>query len=249
MKRIRVGSGLVLSLLWLLMADLATAGDYALVIGKGFEICEAYLKNLDSFPNHPPMVCDRPLNPTLAEFSKPQWQPLEVWPNRHLLRQAIRNRPSNLSYTDEEFEKRDPYDKWEANLQERMKERVMTFGTADLDVDRDGEKETVLRFDTGFPCDPANESTFAHAGGIEFYVLTSDGQNLDAWKSGNFNMAGRPEIFLYKGRVYLTTWVGNLKFSDGQLWVRTPLHAPSTTEKEIRSCKYEYNPATQRRRP
>lgn len=246
MRTLRRGSGLVLGMLWLLMADLATAGDYVLVIGKGFEVCEAYLKNLNSFPAHPPMVCNRPLNPKLTEFSKPQWQPLEVWPNRHLLRQAIRNRPSNLSYTDEEFEKRDPYDKWEANLQERMKERVMTFGTADLDIDRDGEKETVLRFDTGFPCDPANESTFAHPGrGIEFYVLTSDGQNLDAWKSGNFNvLGGRHEIVLYKGRVFITGWAGNLGFQGGELWVASPAHIPGMDKQ---ACKFTYQPATQRR--
>ncbi len=59
MRRLRRGSGLVLCMLWLLMADLATAGDYVLVIGKGFEVCESYLENLNSFPNHPPMVCDR----------------------------------------------------------------------------------------------------------------------------------------------------------------------------------------------
>ena len=226
------------------------AGDYKLVLGKGFEVCEAYLKNLNSFPKAPPMVCERPLNPRLKELSKPQWQPLEVWPNRHLLRQALRNKPFNLKYSDEEFEKHDPLEKWEANLRARLAERAMTFGVANLDVDRDGKEEAVLRFDSGFPCDPTNESTFANPGsGIEFYVLTPDQRGLEAWKSGNFNVAGRPEIFLYKGRVYLTTWVGNLKFTQGQLTVRTPLHVPHGMEKEIRSCKYEYKPANERRHP
>ena len=65
----------MLGILWLLMADVATAGDYVLMVGKTFEVCEAYLKNLDSFPKHPPMVCDRPLNPKLSDFSMPAWQP------------------------------------------------------------------------------------------------------------------------------------------------------------------------------
>ena len=42
-------STLVLGVLWLLIADVATAGSYTLVVGKGIEVCEAYLKNLNSF--------------------------------------------------------------------------------------------------------------------------------------------------------------------------------------------------------
>jgi hypothetical protein len=241
----RRGSGLVLGVLWLLMADLATAGDYVMVIGKGIEVCEAYLKNLNSFPDHPPMVCDRPLNPTFTEFSKPAWQPLEVWPNRHLLRQAIRLRPSNQAYSDEEFEKRDPYVKWEANLQARMAERTMTFGVANLDVDRDGQPETVLRFDSGFLCDPTNESTFANTGGIEFYVLVSDQRKIDAQKTQLAfpRYGGRPDVFVYNEMWYLTNWAGNLNFQGGQLDIHTVQPIPR------RPCEFKYKGQVARRQP
>ena len=73
MKRLRTRSGLVVGLFWLLIADMASAGDYALVVGKGIDVCEAYLKNLNSFPNDPPMVCERKVNPKFPEFSKPVW--------------------------------------------------------------------------------------------------------------------------------------------------------------------------------
>ena len=244
MKPRRRQSILALGVLWLLIADVATAGSYLLVVGKGVEVCEAYLENLNSFPKHPPMVCERPLNPSLTDFSRPKWQPLEFWTNRHLLREAIRQHPSNLKYSDDEFEKVEPLEKWEANLKAGMAAQAMTFGIASLDVDRDGISETVLRFDGGFRCDPTNESNFAYPGGTEFYVLTPDGQHLDVWKSGNFVNAGRPDIFLYKGHVYMSTWAGELKLSDGELVVQTPLHLPGM---DTRWCRYTYKAKNQRR--
>lgn len=248
MKGMRRGSGFVLGMLWLLIADVATAGNYLLAIGKGIEVCEAYLNNLNSFPKHPPMVCDRPLNPKLTDFSKPQWQPLEVWPNRHLLRQARRNEPFYFQLSDEEFEKQDPYDKWEATMQARLAERAMTFETADLDVDQDGTTETVLRFDIAFPCDPTNESQFATPAGILFYILTPDGQGIDGQKTRLMlpAQAGRPDLFLYKGRVFVSHWAGNLEFKDGQLGVISKVYiAPMVPD--YKNCKYEYHASGKRR--
>ncbi len=249
MRRLRKGSGFVLGMFWLLMADLATAGDYKLVLGKGIEVCEAYLKNLNSFPNDPPMVCERPLNPKLIESSRPKWQPLEFWPNRHLLRQAIRQHASNQAYTDEEFEKRDPYDKWEANMQGRLSERAMTFHTAKLHVDQDGTEETVLRFDTAWPCDPTDEFTFSYAGGIEFYILTPDGQRIDGQKTGLIfhGHAGRPDLFLHKGRVFETHWFGDRYFKNGQLNVMSEVYVAPGFSSYV-GCEYKYSATAKRRR-
>ncbi|MDH4187909.1 MAG: hypothetical protein OEV08_13025 [Nitrospira sp.] len=44
MKHLRKGSGLVLGLLWLAIADIATAGDYTLVMGKAAAVCQHMLK-------------------------------------------------------------------------------------------------------------------------------------------------------------------------------------------------------------
>ncbi|MEQ1824237.1 MAG: hypothetical protein ABL949_17155 [Fimbriimonadaceae bacterium] len=245
MKR---SSGFVLGLLWLLIADVATAGSYTLVVGKGIEVCEAYLKNLNSFPKHPPMVCDRPLNQKFTDFSKPQWQPLEFWPNRHLLRQAERQHASNLAYTDEEFEKRDPYDKWEANMQARLAERAMTFQTANLDIDQDGTEETVLRFDTAWPCDSTNEFTFSHAGGINHYILTADRQSIDVAKTrlSLLSFAGRPDLVLYKERVFVSGWVGDREFKNGQLHLMSKIYvAPGVPD--YKGCEYRYHASGKRR--
>ncbi|MBI4002005.1 MAG: hypothetical protein HY348_09505 [Nitrospira defluvii] len=245
MKTMKRGSGVLLGLLWVLIADVATAGNYTLVVGKGIEVCQAYLRNLHSFPMHPPVVCERPLNPKLSAFSRPKWKPLEFWPNRHLLRQALRQRPSNLQYSDEEYEKLEPYDKWESNIRERMKERNMTLATAELDVDQDGKKDIVLRFDTGWPCDPMDEGNFAIPGGIELYVLTPDGRGIDG-KSTYATLpvrAGRPDVVGYKGKWYVTTWAGDMNFTEAQLDIITVESVPR------QRCQFKYTGQAQRRHP
>ena len=240
MKNLRRGSGLVLGLLWVLIADLATAGDYVLLVGKGFEVCEAYLKNLNSFPKHPPMVCDRPLNPKLTEFSKPQWQPVDILQNLDLLRlveQTLRG------LTDEQFEAKK--EEWLAQTREAVERHLLTLSTARLDVDRDGEKETVVRYEEP-SCNPVDQGMFGNPYGRKFYVLSADQRHLDSWKSGNFGLlGGRPDIILYQGNVYISGWAGGLHLSNGQLSLQTPLHVRGM---DTEVCDYTYQPSHPRRR-
>ena len=233
---------MVLGLLWLLMADLATAGDYVMVIGKGVEVCEAYLKNLNSFPNHPPMVCDRPLTPKFAAFSKPSWKELDAQEHLELLKQIWRNFDD---LTAEQFERSPLKDQWIASLKKPGETKGLAIQMAELDVDRDGITEFVLDYFEEGSCDPTDQGMYANPYGRKYYVLTPDRQGLDAGGSRNFNvLGGRPELFLYNGRVYITTWAGGPNFRGGELWVISPANLPGM-DKE--SCKYTYKSANQRR--
>lgn len=232
MKNMRKGSGLVLGLLWFLMADLATAGDYVMVVGKGFEVCEAYFKNLNSFPSHPPMVCERPLNHKFTEFSKPVWQPVDILQNFDLLRQVEQ---TLRGMTDEQWDRQSK--QWEVKIQERVTNGWLSMSTTELDVDRDGNIERVLRYvnDPG-GCDPKNQATYSHPSGTEFYVLTPDQKRIDVQKSQMAfpGYGGRPEVFIYGGQWYLTTWAGGPRFEGGQL----SIHSVELTPR--RPCQFTY---------
>ncbi len=206
MKRMRQGSGVALGILWLLMADLATAGDYVLVLGKGIEVCEAYLKNLNSFPNDPPMVCERKVNPKFPEFSKPTWQPLDALEHLDLLEQIQRQK---LSHIEEEYiRNREKLIAW---FKEHIVSGRIRLALADIDIEQNGTtaKETVLQHEYA-NCDPANESDFSGLTGREFYVLNPQKTQIDVEKSKSIHFYDRADIFLFKDRVYLTHWGGAL---------------------------------------
>lgn len=245
MKAMRRPTGFVLGLLWLVMADVATAGSYILVVGKGIEVCEAYLKNLNSFPNHPPMVCERPLNPKFTDFSKPVWRDLEGLDHLDLLKQIWR---SFDDLTVEQFEQSPLKDQWIASVWKPGATRGVAIRVVELDVDLDGVAESVLHYYEKGTCDPFNESQFATPYGSKFYILTPDRQSIDFEKTRLMlpAQAGRPDMFLYQGRVFASHWAGNLEFKDGQLGVMSEIYvAPGVPDYKI--CKYRYHASKKRR--
>ena len=227
-------------LLWLLMADLATAGDYKLVLGKGIEVCEAFLKNLNSFPNDPPMVCERKINPKFPEFSTPTWQPLDAQEHLALIEEIERWKPYETGF-DDPIQR----EKMLAQITERIKNGVIRLTVTDLDIDEDGVAETVLKYEYA-DCDPANESQFAGMSGRSFYVLAAEKMTLDKGKSGNFSMRIRGDIFLFKKHTYITVWSGNLGFKDGLLSVYRPF---SLIGHEPGRCDYRHKASKTRRQP
>ncbi len=247
MRRMRRGSGFVLGMIWLLMADLATAGNYVIAVGKGLEVCEAYLKNLNSFPNHPAMVCDRPLNPKLTDFSKPAWKELEGQEHLDLLKQIWRD----LNHlTTEQFEHSPVKDQWIASVWKPGATRGVAIRVAEIDVDLDGTTESVLHYYEVGTCDPLNKSQFAIPYGSRFYILTPDGQRVDGEQTRlklSHIGAGRPDLFLYKGRVFETKWVGDRDFKNGQLHALS-LTYPTPGVPDYKLCKYTYR-ASKKRRP
>ncbi|SPP63019.1 hypothetical protein [Nitrospira lenta] len=229
---------LALGVVWLLIADVATAGEYVLVLGKGIEVCEAFLKNLNSFPGDPPMVCERKVNPKFPEFSKPTWQPLDALKHLDLIEQIERWKPYETGFEDPNRRE---------EILTRIKERIangdIRLATIELDIEQDGVSETVLKYEYA-GCDPSNESHFSGTSGRSFYVLTSDKTKLDKEKSGNFAIALRADMFLFNSRPYITVWAGNPGFKNGLLSIYRPFSLVGT---QPGRCDYRYKAAKTRR--
>jgi hypothetical protein len=242
MRRLRQGSGFMLVMLWLLVADLATAGDYKLVLGRGVEVCEAFLKNLNSFPNDPPMVCERKINPKFTEFSKPSWQPLDALEHFGLIEQIERQRPS---FREGEYDRnREEIMAW---FKERIAKGAVRLATAAVDIEQNGitNTEVVLQYDRD-DCDAMNEMHFAHSTGRGLYVVNAEKTQLDVDKSKNINFMGRADVIFFKKGVYLTQWGGNMGFKNGTLSVYPPLHVINYLGGH---CDYQYTADPKRRQP
>lgn len=88
----RLGVRVAIAMLIIFFTASADAGQYVLVKGKGAEVCEAYRKNLNSFGdlNVYTMACERERNPKFTKFKKPDWEEIDLWENRELLKKVER---------------------------------------------------------------------------------------------------------------------------------------------------------------
>lgn len=85
-KRIIV---MMISLILVLPA-MSLAGEYILIKGKGVEVCEEYKKNLESFNDPQPMMCERKINPDFKDFEKPSWEKVDLEEHRELFRRLLK---------------------------------------------------------------------------------------------------------------------------------------------------------------
>lgn len=97
-----------------------------------------------------------------------------------------------------------------------------------------------------YDCAPTNERQFSGSTGRQLYVLNAERMQLDIEKSKNISYLGRADVFLFKNRVYLTQWRGNMGFKNGTLSVFPPL---GTINYPGSRCDYRYkDKARQNRR-
>lgn len=90
---------------------------YRLVEGMGYTVCEAFLRNLNSFPpSDPPMICRQKLRPGDSTFTELAWENLDVERNLHLVYAA-----ESLLPTYTRAGRSPPtYDEWLKNFRERI---------------------------------------------------------------------------------------------------------------------------------
>jgi|GEM_PF-2196068 len=74
----------------LVLPALVIAGEYVLVKGKGVAVCEEYKKNLESFNDPQPMMCERKINPDFKDFEKPVWEKVDLEKHQELFRRLLR---------------------------------------------------------------------------------------------------------------------------------------------------------------
>jgi len=225
------------------------AGDYEIVRGYGREVCEAFLKNLNSFPQEPPMVCERKLNPKFPEFTRPDWHPLDPLQYRELVRQIDRQ-----IYRLETEEQEKKFEKMSETLERRVQEKHIMLSIAQFDIDMDNVPDYVLRVEYGIhSCDATDALTYGNPGGVRLFILTADQSQIDL-KRTNLVLPvhfGRPELFIYKGQTYLSIWSGGVDYNNrpptlegGQILIYTPVPLPGR-----QPCTYDYARTSDRRQP
>jgi hypothetical protein len=97
----------------------APAPRYRLVNGKGTTVCEAFLKNLNAFPeSDPPMACEVEVHASHPDFSLPHWESMDIQTNLKIIYAAESQMPTLNGRSGIPPL---PYDAWVKAFQEGIK--------------------------------------------------------------------------------------------------------------------------------
>ncbi len=253
MKKTRRWSAMVLSVLWLLVAHVTTAGErpvppfgvFTMLEGQGVEVCEACFKALEAAASGPDRVvfsgCERPYDPELG-FATPKWTQLNPLKHLAIVREVMMFvRPPDPEhgivgtiYDGDNFKR---------EIKTEMKYGRIAISVVMIDIDNDGQPEPVLKFRDGVCGNPQNRSASR-----SLIVLSPDRKRIDQAKTEvvTQNERKRPErpigsvteqiydVFSYHGQNYFDRW------NNGGLEPDTFSVYRATGNKVSRLCKYRY---------
>lgn len=215
---------------------------FELIKGKEVEVCEIYGKNLEALGNSN-LACERKISREYEGLIKlPDWRKLDLWENRNLWAQVEKmanggvNLPGRMESKSTAWDKQIEIDTLANQYQkhtEQYHEEVYELYLASMDVDNDGEIESVLREHSGLCGEDSHHKSIA------LFVLDNKGGFVNLQKSrplfqdsgsnrwakevqqkGDFGNGSMYDIFFYKDKVYFDrwTWTGIwiYKISNGE---------------------------------
>lgn len=192
-------AGLVLGLLWLLMADLATAGDYELVVGKGKQLCEVCLKNIEQMTMYP--ACERAYSAELG-FGTPEWGKLDIRKHQDLYKRA-----SKYAGYGDEFAKNsilDDEDQFPRYLNDEIR-AGLEMHLAQVDLDNDGMLDRVLKISSG-------GCRYARAYGVSLVAANANLSGVNKVLAGQIRQTEGDAgyqiygVFAHRGQTYFDKW-------------------------------------------
>ena len=208
---------IILLFVFLKPACAVNAVVYEIVKGKGVDVCEAYKKNLESFGEKEPMICERKINPEMKEFSKPKWKKVNLEEHKEFLRRLLKYNTAIRDQFRRTVEDDVTTFKGELNYHKIRNYRYILQSS--FDIDNDGEKNDLIYYKGGSCPD---ESASYYFGNI--YVLSKNPpQGIVDWMINDKNMAEKllrkkissslgefetMDIFKYKNKVYVDRFCG-----------------------------------------
>ncbi len=208
------------------------AGEYKLVRGQQFELCREFEKNLNTFKDEPPMVCERKINPEFKDFTMPKWKALEPKENMDVLEKIIRYRSKNQTVEVQDK-------KWKT-VKNRINKGKVRLWRGYFDIDHNGKREVVWKLNA-YGCDPNDEASFGWPSTFALSIVDENKRIMDKQYQYRVLHPLSFDVFLYKGRTYLINWRGRLGFENGHISVYEPFNVLEQMGIQNRPiCRYEY---------
>jgi hypothetical protein len=91
---------------------------YRLIAGKGYTVCEAYLRNLKAFrPDERAPVCAPRPHSTNKDFQEPRWEPMDILQHLAMIYRAEMSHGIYRNYP----ERHPPFEKWRQEFEGGMR--------------------------------------------------------------------------------------------------------------------------------
>ena len=221
-----------------LLSDAATVDKakptYRIIAGKGYAVCDSYLRNLRSFgPGERDPVCAPRPHPTNKDFAEPEWEAMDIWQNIEMIYKAEMSGGIYRDYP----ERHPPYEQWRKDLETRVRSGAIhpSLKRARIEFVK-GKPVSVVAYarnpegcEADFARDGASENTGHH---WFFYDEETRALKRDAGGSYGSDFAGA--ILIFRKRPIVVNTVSTAE----EIYLyenpdRNPVYAPT------RRCRYD----------
>lgn len=198
---------------WLALIQLASAGDYTLIVGEGTEVCDACKRNLERMTEHP--ACERDYSSHLG-LGSPEWKPFDVPGHLGAMERVLTYLATGHEFAEDRY----------IMGEDQFEDTIRRIGTkeepwaywAEIDINNDGKLEPVLKLHSAF-CNLRYDGSIGRAYSAPIVVLKENLSGIDRamtdlvmqnpYRSGgspgetNYQLYG---VFTYKGETYFDRW-------------------------------------------
>lgn len=228
---------------------------YRLVAGKGYSICETFLKHLNSLPtNAPPMICNIRPNPAYNavtrddwDITQPDWEALDVQENLHLIYAAEMEYPPYSVYRYDQDKELPTFEEWKADFDARIsagKIHPKLYRTR-LALNEEGRVETLIGYEPEPEACERNLPKYewsTRSGGKHIFVFNDDPEEPVKTIHGNVGSDFLLTVLRYRGKYYFA-WGGGDGPKKGFIQISIPssgtlLNHPKEYVLQFR-CEYE----------
>ena len=150
---------------WLAMIQLASAGDYTLIVGEGTEVCDACKRNLERMTEHP--ACERDYSSHLG-LGSPEWKPFDVPGHLGAMERVLTYLATGHEFAEDRY----------IMGEDQFEDTIRRIGTkeepwaywAEIDINNDGKLEPVLKLHSAF-CNLRYDGSIGRAYSAPIVVL------------------------------------------------------------------------------
>lgn len=199
--------------------------EWPQVESGNYPVCRDFLKSLNSFCDEPPPTCERKIHPKSKRLALPKWEELDPKEYLKVIEQML----------NDNYENTQVWNPIPPITVENINHGKAHLWHAWVDLDHDGKREHVLRFDEGGcnPIPPHRRGFY----GFNYRMSVVDERISRVDSRYNYVQTTR-DVLLHDGRAYVLRYFAG---DDDTFSLQEPFHVSETGGRDaISVCEFQY---------